>query len=267
MPLSWHDRHAVNLIEDPEKQAFYRSIIADRKPYFMRYIYPDLMKQYNKYIRNTNKNAMREFHMSVKELLEIPEADRTPEQTEFLYYYQKQMPVGTHDCVMNRICRRFENEFSGYLQRHNKRTTFDYRIMKSGADYTQYQYNIILKLYHEYNRRIKNYAVFANYERVDEYDSYARSMEIQSEFVRSCEAVCPNTADLCDIILDICYRRKSTKRFAWNICGDQIIRNLLRRQNGRIQIPVLDENGELYFKGNRFTVVSKQIGVSEWELF
>ena len=53
------------MIEDPEKRRFYLSLVADKKPYFMRIIYPALMKQYNTYIKNTNKNAMREFQMTI----------------------------------------------------------------------------------------------------------------------------------------------------------------------------------------------------------
>ena len=58
MPRTWHDRHAANKIEDDELREFYRSIVADKKPYFMRYIYPALMKQYNQYIKNTNRNCL-----------------------------------------------------------------------------------------------------------------------------------------------------------------------------------------------------------------
>lgn len=68
MPRTWHDRHAANKIEDDELRDFYRSIVADKKPYFMRYIYPALMKQYNQYIKNTNRNCLREFQMTVDEL-------------------------------------------------------------------------------------------------------------------------------------------------------------------------------------------------------
>ena len=38
MPRTWHDRHAANKIEDDELRDFYRSIVADKKPYFMRYL-------------------------------------------------------------------------------------------------------------------------------------------------------------------------------------------------------------------------------------
>ena len=73
MPRSWHDRHAANTIEVDEIRRFYNRIVADKKPYFMIYIYPSLMKQYNTYIKNTNKNALREFRLSVDELEALPE--------------------------------------------------------------------------------------------------------------------------------------------------------------------------------------------------
>ena len=60
MPKTWYDRHAANKI-DGEDHNFYRNIVADKKPYFMRYIYPDLMRKYNTYIKNTEKNSLREY--------------------------------------------------------------------------------------------------------------------------------------------------------------------------------------------------------------
>lgn len=254
MPREWHDRHSVNQIEDPDRRRFYQEIVADKKPYFMRIIYPALMKQYNTYIKNTNKNALREFQMTVDELLSIPEERWTERQSDFLRYYRKRMPVGMNDCVMNKICRRFEREFDGYLGRHNSATEFDYTIMKSGAEYTRSQYNAILKLYEDYNKRLRSYVVFANYERVDEYDTFSRMSEMRSEFEQECAKVCPSREALCDIVLDICYTKSSTKRFAWEMCGDEIIKNLLRRNDGEISYPTINPNGEIEYGGERFSL-------------
>lgn len=260
MPREWHDRHSVNKIADPERRRFYHRILADKKPYFMRIIYPALMKQYNTYIKNTNKNALREFQMTVDELLDIPYANRSDRQKEFVRYYYRMMPVGNNDCVMNRICRRFEAEFDGYLGRHNADTDFDYTIMKSGAEYSQSQYNSILKLYENYNKRLRSYAIFANYDRVDEDDTALKLLEMKNDFVHACSEVCPNRLSLCDIVLDICYQRSATKRFAWDMCGSEIIQNLLARSGGRISYPTLSENGNVEFCGNHFSIETKQIG-------
>lgn len=260
MPREWHDRHAVNTIEDADTRRYYLRLVADKKPYFMRIIYPALMKQYNTYIKNTNKNAMREFGMTVDELSGIPEENRTERQRDFLRYYSSRMPVGNNDCVMNQICRRFESEFDGYVGRHNAETDFDYAIMKSGTEYSRTQFSAISKLYEEYNKRLRNYVVFANCERVDEYDTFSRMQEMRTEFEQECARVCPNRFTLCDIVLDICYKKSSTKRFAWEMCGAEIIHNLLSKNGGVIAYPILDANGEIYFGGNRFTVKQTEIG-------
>lgn len=263
MPREWHDRHSVNMIEDADTRRFYQKLVADKKPYFMRIIYPALMKQYNTYIKNTNKNAMREFQLTVDELMEIPASEQTERQKDFIRYYHSRMPVGNNDCVMNRICRRFEREFDGYLGRHNADTEFDYTIMKSDAEYSRSQFNAISKLYESYNKRLRNYAVFASYERVDEYDTFSRMLEMRNEFIQECTKECPDRFALCNIVLDICYQKSSTKRFAWEMCGDEIIQNLLKRNGGIISYPILDVDGDITFGGNRFTVMKYRLEESD----
>ena len=105
MPKEWRDRHAAAKYEEIGLRDLYKSIVVDKKPYFMRYIYPALMKQYNTYIKNTDRNALREFQMTVDELCAIPENERNERQNEFLNFFYKRMPVGMGDCVMNKICR------------------------------------------------------------------------------------------------------------------------------------------------------------------
>ena len=178
MPRYWHDRHSVNLIEDPEERRFQLSIVADKKPYFMRIVYPALSRQYNTYIKTTNKNARREFGMSVEELEQIHESDRTERQSDFIRYYYNRMPVGIGDCVMNKICRRFEQEFDGYLRRRAPEEPFDYSVMKSGAEYTKTEFKNVLKLYEGYRKRAKQYIVYTSYEHVDE-DQYTSMLRVQ----------------------------------------------------------------------------------------
>lgn len=263
MPRNWHDRHAVNKIEDPDTRELYRKIVADKKPYFMRYIYPALMKQYNTYIKNTDRNALREFQMTVSELYSIPESQRTDRQNEFLRYYEFRLPVGTNKCIMNKICERFENEFDGYIGKHNAAVRFDYTIMRSDAEYAPKQYSSIKKLYEDYNKRLVSYSIFADYERVDECDSYVTLSMMNDEFRKECNKICPNGDELCNIILDICYTKSSTKRFAWSMCGDEIIHNLLSKNDYTISYPVLDADGDIEFCGNTFSVNTTTIEVSE----
>lgn len=251
MPRSWHDRHSANKIESEEERAFYRSIVADKKPYFMRYIYPSLMKQYNTYIKNTDRNALREFQMIVKELKSIPVSELTDRQKDFLRYYDYRMPVGVGSCVMNKICRRFEEEFDCASIRKSG-GDFDYSIMRSDSEYTPRQYSAIKHLYDDYNKRLSSYAIFADYERVDDIEAISTLASMNEEFERECVEACPDPAALCNVILDICYNKSSTKRFAWSMCGEQIIQNLLLSSGGTISYPVRDEDGDTVYCGDKY---------------
>lgn len=259
MPREWHDRHAVNQMTDEAKKRFYRDIVADKKPYFMRYIYPALMKQYNTYIRNTNRNALREFQMTVEEMMEIPSKDLTERQSDFLRYYKVRMPVGTGNCVMNKICRRFEDEFDGFIGKALGGAKFDYTIMKSGAEYSTSQMAAVKKLYDEYNKKLQSYAVFSYYERADEDETISAISSMKEEFIRECEQICQNRTTLCDIILDVCYRRSTSKKFAWDICGDEIIHNLLANNDWTISAPIVAEDGDIEFCCGKYKVITKRL--------
>lgn len=259
MPRSWYDRHTVNKIEDDDMRRFYRSIVADKKPYFMRYIYPALMKQYNTYIKNTNRNALREFRMTVDEMRALPYNELSEKQRDFLRYYEYRMPVGTGDCIMNKICRRFEEEFDGYVGRHNAAVKFDYTIMRSAVEYTDAQFYAIKRLCENYNRELHSYMVFSGYERIDKDDALLELSLMNNEFQRECNKICPNESILCNILLDICYSKNASRRFVWSMCAHAIIRNLFAANNNMISFPTIDDSGEIYYCGNHYTLKTKEI--------
>lgn len=252
MPRYWHDRHSVNQIEDPEEKRFQLSIVADKKPYFMRIVYPTLARQYNTYVKTANRNARREFGMSLEELEQISESDRTERQNDFIRYYYSRIPVGIGDCVMNKICRRFEQEFDGYLKRRTPEVPFDLSLLKSDAEYTKTEFKDIGKVYEKYRKRVQQFVVFRTYERVDDYDAYTYMEELRKEFEQSCDIICPNHRSQCNIVLDLCYTKSYSKKFSWEMCGDQMIKNLLAKNENKLVYPTLDDSGEIDFRGCKF---------------
>lgn len=259
MPRTWHDRHAVNKIEDESQRELYRKIVADKKPYFMRYIYPDLMKRYNTYIRSTDRKARREFLLSVEELKNLPYCKLTNRQKEFLHYYDIKMPVGVGDCVVNKICRIFEREFDGYIGRHNATTKFNPAILKSPAKYTSKQFYAVKSVYENYKKKLQSYLIFADYERIDSDELSVHMTAMSEEFMKECHNVCSNGEIICNILVDICYARNSTKKFAWEICGDEIIQNLLAQNSNTICFPARDATGDIEFGGEKFSLRKVEI--------
>lgn len=269
MPKEWYDRNSNRScdIEDEDLRQLNLRIIADKKPYFMRYIYPTMMKQYNTYISNTNKKALREFRVSVDELLHKDETELSTQEAEFLKYYKARVPVGMNDCVMNRICRRFEDEFDNYIAKHCSDDTFDYSIMKSGSEYTTTQFNAVAKLHAEYMKRVRDFMQFAARERIDEDENRVRRSMMVQDFVRDCLQVCSNSKQLCDILLDICYKKEGSKQFVWDIASEDIIDNLIGNNGGRLLYPTRDENGDIEFGGERFAIAVKMIGDDSGEYY
>lgn len=263
MPRIWYDPHSVNKIEDEETRHLYRSIIADKKPYFMRYIYPTLMNDYTTYMRNTERNALREFGKTVSELKSLSYNELTPRQVEFLHYYDRLMPVGMNDCVMNHICRKFEDEFDGFVKSTSvKCNGFDPEILKSGVEYSQKEYRAVKCVHEDYVARLISYKNRASAER-DGDDAAMQLERIKQEFDEECSKVCPNREILTDILVDLCYGTNSTKKYVWSACGKQIIKNLLAKDNGIIKYPELCEDGEFAYGGNKFTM--KELNLFELE--
>ena len=263
MSREWYDYHAVSKIENEEKRNFYRSIVADKKPYFMRYIYPTLMSQYNTYIKNTDRNSLIEFGQTVAELKAHRYDELTERQKEFLRFYDRKIPVGVNDCVMNRICRKFEQAFDGFVKKSSKVAEFDYTIMKSDVEYSAKSYRAIRGLCEDYNKRLSNFTAFTDYERVDDNDARAGLDRINEEFIEECTKICPNQKELCNIMLDIYYTKSSTKRLVWSVCGSEIINNLLAANNNIISYPTICDSGEVEFGGNRFAIKTKKLEVLE----
>ena len=126
--------------------------------------------------------------------------------------------------------------------------------MKSGQAYALRRFGEVERLYKEYSHRLQKYAMAARRDRVDRPAMNAMIDSLHEEFRAECDAICPNAAELCDMLLDLCYRKSTTKRFVWALCGDEIIANLLNNNNNTISYPVEDENGDVYYNGKWFSV-------------
>lgn len=223
----------------------------------MKYVYPDLMTRWNKYVRDTNSKCIREFKMTILELLN--KQNKTIREKEFLSYYEQLKPIGDNPCIINRISWLFEDKFSNFILDNSNNASFDYSILKSGVEYSKNDFLKIKKIKLEYDDDVMYYQQLANKQRLDKDEvSVNRTMMIM-KYKAKCEEVCSNDKELCDIILDICYTTNKSKQFAWDICGETIISNLLEKNNHIINYPVLVQfGGDFEFGGEQFIMCKKQ---------
>lgn len=253
MPREWYDRHAISNMDNEDRRRLYQAIAAEKKPYFMRYIYPALMREYNDYVKKTNRNALREFGLTVSELEAIPYSMLSERQLEFLKYYNLKMPVGTGGCVMNKICKRFEDEFDTAAARKPSSSVFDHGIYKSGQEYSKSQFNRVKRLCTEYNRSLQDYRIYSFYDFISDEDTQTMMKNLDYLFIEDSLKICA-PSQFCDILLDVCYSGNRSKAFVWNYCIHEIIQNLLQKNDGEISVLSLDPYGDIEFGGERFSI-------------
>lgn len=259
MPVEWHDSHAVMRMQDEGRKNLYLRIVADRKPYFMKYIYSTLSKQYQEYIRKVNINTSRLFDKGIDELLAADVSELTDREIEFLGYYEKLMPVGDSDCVMNRICHKFENEFDHILTQKEQPVDYNYEKLCAGSEYTTYQRDRIGHLFREYCDSISRYMRIADIQGESKDSQIQALSNIRYEFLSECTSVCPNSQCMYDIIIDVASKKNTTKKFVWDMCGDAILESLLEKNNYEVEYPLMSEDGDIQFGGYRFEVVKREV--------
>lgn len=263
MPQYWYSKSACSkLPNDTEEQTHFKElclkIVAETKPYFMKYVYPDLMAKYNKYIRDTNSKCIREFKMSLLDLIQKP--NKTIPEKEFVEYYKKLMPVGDNPCTINRISWLFEDTFNLRHKKYGKNRSFDYSILKSGVTYSNRDYQKIAEIKSRYDDSVKCFQKMANTRRLDKDEVNVNRIIMLQNFKAACEEICPNEKELCDIIIDLCYSSSKSKQFAWDICGEIIIENLLEKNDNTINYPVsVKSDGEFEFGGEQFIMCQKKL--------
>lgn len=241
MPKYWYDKKAIDEDDD-----FNNNLVADKKPYFFIYNYPELKSKYNKFRQNTNIKSYMLFNKSIDDLLN-DKNELSIEELEFLNWYDKLNPVSDNNSTMNIICHKIEKELEDYEKiLKNKSLEFDYSILKStNYSYNDYEYEEIKKIYLDYKDKVQKFKI-QNNGKISDKDSFINAKNLfMQNFEQKCYCICNNKYILANIILDICYNNNNSKQFAWYISGDVFIENLLKKNNNQLKYLQLIENQDL----------------------
>lgn len=264
MPDKWYSWISNRFCEDDPKEKkdkceFNRRILVDKKPYFMKYIYPSDSANFANYNKKNDEKSIMRFRISLNDLLN--KENRSDEEEKFVKCYYDRLPLGTSPCTINKICWKIEELFDKPQTKAN--IDFDYTILKSDAEYSHVLFNKIKKIYDRYRRETSNYKQYAKNERIKSEERQVQNHIFKDNFRKQCLKECPNEEILCNIVLDLCYQKsKWSKQFAWDICGEVIIQNLLKKKKYIISYPCLDAKGDIEFDGKKFKMKEAEIKVS-----
>lgn len=86
---------------------YHNSLVISKKPYFFRYLYPELNKKYKQYENAYNEKSKALFGTKLKKLL--VKENKTDAEKTLIRRYHKFSPVISTNCTMNILCRDFES--------------------------------------------------------------------------------------------------------------------------------------------------------------
>lgn len=110
LPSEWKHFETINEDDsDAVKAEKYRhnSMVLSKKPYFFRYLYPELNQKYKRYENAYNTISLAQFGQKFKKILGKP--DKTPAELQLVKRFYKFSPLLDSPCTMNVICHLFEH--------------------------------------------------------------------------------------------------------------------------------------------------------------
>lgn len=261
VPKEWLNSRMFKIEDDDDEEIIREkqinaNIAAEIKPWFFIYRYSQLKTELDKYMKSVKSNCKIRFGKSLDSL--YASTHRTEEEEVFIYNYEKYLPVSRAPGTMNRICWKIEEAFPTMDVLPN--VEFDSSILKSDLQYSQEEYNAIKNLYDEYNNNMQLFLKRKKQNELGDDEAGFDVIHLKDIFVEECSKVCPNDEILANIVVDLCYTSNKNKTFAWDVAGEQIFNNVLKNNDNIIRYPVKDENGDIEFGGNKFSLYTQQIG-------
>lgn len=262
LPAEWKKHVKINPDDtDDVKADKYRhnSMVISKKPYFFRYLYPELNKQYKLHESNYNIICKDMFGIKLKKLIASP--NKTEEQKNLIRRYQKYSPLIVSNCVMNILCKHFEDiDFDIKFRRDGKNLLPLYEDCGYICD------DEILKIfrtaYREFNNK-KNVKMlddlFAEHSAGTSKDVYFTIRDYLRDEIRS-KVYALGLSSQETMFYIGCLSKEYSKfnwSFAWDVLGDNVI-DVVEYGDSYVPVRTTDEDGIEYL-GSKYKM--KDVGI------
>lgn len=247
--------------EEKSRKEFNNRILADKKPYFMIYLYNSTKKEYLNHIKNCDTYSQIKFGITMKELLN--KKNKNQDELNHVEYYYKLMPVNISDCLMNKICRYVEkvNEeiFKVKLDRCVGETVN--LMIDNDIPFDNTSYNLVKKLYHEYKKYKREDIIINDYEidyaeSTDNQEDFNLFNNINELFRKKILMISSDIRELANYAVRLCYIEENpiNKDFLWHLCKSGLLENIKKNSGGILHIPIKSADGDVMYLGNRYKI-------------
>ena len=256
--------------EEKEQANFFNSVLVDKRPYFMRYLYPHYGKSYLKFNQNYETFCMAKFGKELNDVL-LGEVEKlTEEEQEFVKMYNKYKPLLDTPCVMNKICHYMERTVKNIKGTSPRNSSSEVISLMRDASISldSQKLKALYDLYRRYKTGKRTLSVIR--EGID--SNKLRTIEQYNKMIRrEAYRVSSDINELANLAVTICYEAhpSDNKAFAWNIFGEGIIGNMLKNiTKGKVYLtfaPFLDKEGDVEYLGKTYTMKEIEVSLEKYK--
>lgn len=250
------------------------ALVVSKKPYFFRYLYPELNQKFKQFENSYNQISKDMFGIKLKKLLK--KENKTEEERNLVRKYQKYCPLITSSCTMNNLCREFESiDFDiKFAKDVNDQKIPKVSMLPTYEDIfknaeSQEKFITVRKMYQDYNtkKQIKHLtSILVDSSEVDEMtDDYKElRSSLYDILINSLQTTLIESSISGEEFLYYSYKLSKLYSsfnwgFVWEVLGDQIIQYI--PQSEKCFYPVLDPHGPYEYLGRTYSLkdITKQV--------
>jgi hypothetical protein len=261
-PKSWTNwGKVIEGMTDEQKQTidFNNSILVEKRPYFMRYLYSNYNKKYMKHNYNYDIYAISHFGKNRIDILSSNNSALSADELKFKEFYYKFSPLVDSDCLMNNVCHYMEQNIKE-IKENGRRAISDENILllkDNDIEIDKIKLKRLYDLFKKYKSEKRNFAniMDGDIERFKTIEQYNKFIKTEAFNISS------DGQELANLAISICYEihPNDNKTFAWGVFGEEIINNVYKNRQTIVKIPFVDDFGNIEWLGNKYS--SKEINI------
>lgn len=247
------------------KMAFYEEICAHKKPYYFGYVYSGLMKEYRETTNRAKTNARQKFKMELEDMIAMYEngEEISLNHKIFVERFYRSLRLDRAESTCNMICWEIERIFDNQKCFAPQKSSL-YDMVRSDYETSPNLLDKIAKMCKasERKRAVKCIIEYL----IDDGEVDAEYQNVDYDLSDVLYEVCNNEEQLCDLLLDYCYKYNGNKEILWSVCGETIVKRLMK--DNQMYYPMLDPNGCFEVQGRTYSMVPYiQGGVEDEECY
>ena len=238
---------------------FINSIVADRKPYFFRYLYPKENAKYMEYRKKENDYCEEQFFRTLDELLALPDSELSASELNYKYNkYLRYIPLIDHGGRMNKVCHYMEDhlaEIKRLRRKHTSEDVLNLMYSENNQNFCDEDVALMNEFYLAYKKAKEKFKKSQRND-FDDSNSATNTFNTKVKDIREqiSEKISLSVEYQCDLAIYISYELhpSRTKDFCWELFGNQIIKNIECNSSTPALLPVPAKDGDIEYLGKKY---------------